>query len=92
MSKKIVAVGGQDYTIAGEEYKTLVDDWNEYETASGVKVRVRLIVNQIARVVDKEGKPAFDAQGEPRILIGSQNIVVATGGPKGHADDDAEVH
>ena len=56
---KTVKLRGQDYLVADEEFKIHADDWNEYETASGVKVRVRLIVNQIARVLDTDGNPVL---------------------------------
>ena len=82
-------VGEREFIV--EEFKALTEDWNEYETASGVKVRVRLIVHKIARQLDEFGRPVFDEHGEPRILVQSQNIVVATGGRS--ADDaDEEVH
>ena len=88
---RTLTVGKEECLVADEEFKTLADDWNEYETASGVKVRVRLIVNKIARLLDKDGRPVFDGQGEPRVLIQSQNIVVATGGPSSDTEDE-EVH
>ena len=88
---KTVRIGKQEFLVADEGFKTLIDDWNEYETASGIKVRVRLIVNQLYRLLDKDGKPVFDSQGDPSVLVHSQNIVVATGGPS--ADDtNQEVH
>jgi hypothetical protein len=86
---KRLKVGEQEFLV--EEFKTLTDDWNEYETASGVKVRARLIVNKIARQLDKAGRPVFDEHGEPRMLIQSQNIVVATDGLSSDASDK-EVH
>ena len=89
---KTIRVGKQEVIVADEEFKTLIDDWNEYETASGVKIRVRLIVNKILRPLDKDGRPVFDDQGEPSIVIQSQNIVIATGGPSAEDDADGEVH
>ena len=88
---KVVRFRGQDFLVADEGFTTLKDDWNEYETASGIKVRVRLIANQLYRILTKEGQPAFDDQGNPQVLIQSQNIVVATGGPSADATDE-EVH
>jgi hypothetical protein len=89
---KTIRVGKQDVLVADEEFKTLIEDWNEYETASGVKIRVRLIVNKILRLLHKDGRPVFDDQGEPRIAVQSQNIVITTGGPSAEDDADGEVH
>ena len=75
--------------LRNESFRTIREDWNEYEMASGVTVRVKTVVQKIGRVLDSDGKPQFDAEGDPHVVVRSQIQVVSSGGP---AEDAEGVH
>ena len=81
-------VGGEKLPVQDEEFRVLREDWNEYELASGVRVRVRLTAIRIARVLDGNGQPAFKGE-EPHVAIKHQVLVTATGGPSPDATGEA---
>lgn len=88
--KRTLSVGGTELLVHDEEFRTIREDWSEYELASGAKVRVKLIVQKISRVLDKDGNPEFDTDGDPRVVIRHQVQIVASGGPS--ATQDGEAH
>jgi hypothetical protein len=63
----------QDYEIAKE-------DWNDYRLADGGRVRVRISAERIFRIVDKDGKPLFQANGEPEVVVRHNVQIVASNG------------
>ena len=71
-------IDGRD--ITDERFTTIREDWNEYETASGVTVRVKTVVHKIGRVLDESGKPAINRDGDPHIAVRSQIEIVTSGG------------
>ena len=81
-------IEGRDAPVRDERFKTITEDWNEYETASGVTVRVKTVVHKIARVLDPKGKPAFSRDGDPQMAVRTQIQVVTSGGPT----EEDEVH
>ena len=86
MQKPII--DGREVSVRDEQFSTIREDWNEYETASGVRVRVKTVVQKISRLLDQDGKPAFQADGDPHIAVRSQIQVVSSGGTR----DESEVH
>jgi hypothetical protein len=81
-------IEGRDAVVRDERFKTVTEDWNEYETASGVTVRVKTVVHKIARVLDQNGKPSFNKDGDPHMAVRTQIQVVTSGGPT----EEDEVH
>lgn len=57
--------------ISGEdvEFKTLKEDWNEYQLEDGSKIRVRLVVSDI--ILTKE----TTQEGEPLVIVRSATLV-----------------
>ena len=81
-------IDGRDMVVGDEKFRTVTEDWNEYETVSGVIVRVKTVVHKIGRIRDQNGKPVFTAEGDPHMAVRSQIQVVTSGGqPR-----DEEVH
>lgn len=62
----------QDQEVDAVEvrYKSVREDWNEYDLDDGSTVRVKLLVSEIVRLTDK-----FDQEGNPVYVIKSGNIV-----------------
>ena len=51
-------------------FRTLKEDWNEYQTEDGTLVRMKLVVSNIARIPG-----AQDNAGNPIYVIKSSNVV-----------------
>src|ERR1700730_2559166 len=90
MSKVVTLNIGPNQQVQAveEEFSTVREDWNEYETASGVKIRVKPLVAKIFRIVDSSGRPAFAPDGDPQVLVRQSVQIVASGGPSQHAEPD----
>lgn len=79
MPKKLrISVNGQEVDAVEVEFSIKHEDWNEYELADGGRVRAKLSAQRILRVLDADGKPAISAEGDPLIVVQSQNQVVAS--------------
>ena len=72
-------VGGVEMGVQEEAFSTIREDWNEYELASGVRVRLKLVVHKIARVLGSDGKPSF-TDGDPHVAVRHQVQIVTSGG------------
>jgi hypothetical protein len=77
---KIVEVPTPDGPVFAIEqtFETKREDWNEYDLADGGHVRVKTVVQRIYRVVDPQGVPQTDEQGDPRLLVRHGTIVSAS--------------
>jgi len=64
-----LTLGDQEVDAVEVDYRVKSEEWNEYELADGGRVRVKLTVAKIFRVLDAQGKPAFDAAGDPMVAI-----------------------
>ena len=89
---KTMKLGEQTISVEEEQFETIREEWNQYETASGVIVRVKLVVHKISRVLDGDGHPAFSEDGDPRIAVKHQVQIVASGGPGANQEEQEEVH
>jgi hypothetical protein len=79
MPKKLrITVNGQEVDAVEVSFSIIHEDWNEYELADGGRVRAKLGVQRIMRVLDESGKPAMTNEGDPFVVIQSQNQVVAS--------------
>ena len=85
-----ITINNQEVETQEESFQTIREDWSEYELASGVRVRIKPVVHKIARVLDKNGKPAFQKDGDPYVLVRHQVQIVTSGEPV--PDTDEEVH
>lgn len=65
----------QGATVDGVEldFKTIREEWNEYQIGDGSSVRVKLVMTNIVKLKDK-----YDATGNPIYLLKSSNVVAAT--------------
>ena len=65
-------VNWQSQEVDGVEvrYKSIREDWNEYDIDDGSTVRIKLLVSDIVRLVDQ-----FDKEGNPIYVVKSGNVV-----------------
>jgi len=52
------------------DYKSVKEDWNEYQTNDGTIIRLKVVVTNIAKLADK-----YDKDGNPVYVIKSSNVV-----------------
>jgi len=79
MAKVIkVTVGGEERAAVEVAFEIKKENWNEYELVDGGTVRIRLNVHRMLRVLDAAGQPARTPDGDPFVVIQSQNSVVVS--------------
>ncbi len=61
---------GEEVDALEVKYKSVREDWNEYDIDDGSTIRVKLLVSDIVRLVDK-----FDPEGNPVYVVKSGNVV-----------------
>jgi len=65
-------VNWQGKEVDGVEvkFRSVKEDWNEYDIDDGSTVRVKLVVSDMVRLVDQ-----FDREGNPVYVIKSGNML-----------------
>lgn len=51
------------------EFDPIEEKWNVYKTADGITVRVKTTVLRMYQLVDDQGEPRVNPDGEPEILV-----------------------
>jgi len=64
---------GQDADALSLRFKTIKEDWNEYDLEDGTTLRMKSVVSDIVRV---EGQ--YDQENNPVYLVKASNLVVVT--------------
>jgi hypothetical protein len=79
MPKKVsINVNGEEMEAVEVAFTIRREDWNEYELADGGTVRLKASVHRMLRVLDKDGRPALTSDGDPMMVVQSQNAVVTS--------------
>jgi len=52
------------------DFKTLKEEWNEYQVTDGSIIRMKVVVTNIAKVPDK-----YDNAGNPIYVVKSSNVL-----------------
>jgi hypothetical protein len=69
-----IKVGSEEYDAIEKDFEITKEDWNEYRLLDGGKVRLKTSVAKILRIkilriLDKDGNPAYTADGDPFLLV-----------------------
>ncbi len=60
------------------EFETEQEGWNEYTLSNGMKVRAKNVVTRISLLLDDDGNPILDPNGDPQVFVdGNVNLVVS---------------
>lgn len=51
-------------------FKSINEDWNEYQVNDGTIIRLKVVVTNIAKIADK-----FDQEGNPIYVVKSSNVL-----------------
>jgi hypothetical protein len=52
------------------------EEWNEYELSDGIKLRVKNSLVKAYLIVDDDGTPLMNEDGEPQVYIRHTTLVV----------------
>lgn len=69
---------GQTRKVEELEFSTAKEEWNEYRTTSGMKVKMKSVVLKMYWILDAQSNRMYTPEGEPFIIISSNNQVVAS--------------
>jgi hypothetical protein len=73
-----VTLNGQEVDAVEVDFSVQSEQWNIYELADGGRVKVKVSVAKIFRVLDAQGKPALDPEGDPVLALRHNTQVVAS--------------
>lgn len=59
------------------DFETTKESWNLYRLTDGGHVRMRTVPVKMFRLLDENGQPASEPNGEPRIVVQHQTTVTA---------------
>lgn len=75
---KLPVEGGESVSAIEVDFKPVREDWDEYELADGGRVRLKTVVQRIFRIVDADGRPTTNAEGDPAIVVRHGTMIVAS--------------
>lgn len=52
------------------DFKSLKEDWNEYQINDGTIIRMKVVVTNVAKIPDR-----YDPEGNPIYLLKSSNVL-----------------
>ena len=58
-------------------FKTISEGWNEYETESGITIRVKLVMGKIETEQDDDGNLVMTDNGDPSVRVSISNHITA---------------
>ena len=75
-----VPVNGEECDAIEMDFQIHDESWNEYRLTDGTRVRTKSIVSRILRILDDEGSPAFNDEGDPLVYVRHRVEIVAVQG------------
>ena len=69
---------GKEIQVQEVDFETIKERWNEYALRDGTTVKVKTIVLKIFQIIDENGKPTVTYEGDPNVLVRSENKVTAS--------------
>lgn len=77
-----LTIDGNTVWVREMDFETTREEWNEYRLVDGGRIRVKAVVFKIMRVVDENGVPQYQPDGDPAFLIRNQVTVSASEGSR----------
>ncbi len=75
---KVPVGNGIELSAIELDFEPVKEAWSEYKLSDGGKVRIRATAMKIFRVLDAEGKPAYQPDGQPFMIVTQSGQVVAS--------------
>ena len=70
--------GGEERSVIELPFEIRREDWAEYAFADGGGVRVKVVVARVWQVVNDDGKPVYDEDGDRAIITEHRVDIVPT--------------
>lgn len=71
-----LSLGDTEVSGVEQDFEISREEWNEYKLLDGGVVRLKTTVQRIYKIVDDDGNPTYNDQGEPQMLIRHKSDVV----------------
>ena len=71
-----IKAGDQDIYAIEQDFEIGREGWSVYQLLDGGTIRLKTTVQKIYRVVDENGRPQTDANGEPVFVARHKSDVV----------------
>ena len=75
---KVLVAPGVELPARELDFEPVKEAWSEYKLEDGGKVRIRATAMKIFRVIDDQGKPAYQPDGQPFVIVTQSGQVVAS--------------
>lgn len=76
-TKRKININGQELEAVDVAFEaTKPEAWNEYQLADGGHIRIKLSVNRVLQILDSDGKPAKNPDGDRFLVVQSSNQMV----------------
>lgn len=76
--KTQIRVEGNLVDVTEEDFEIVSETWNEYKLLDGGNIRVKTTVGRIFRVLDDDGKPRINDDGDPAVVVRHNVQIIAT--------------
>jgi hypothetical protein len=61
---------GREADAVEVDFKTVIEDWNEYDLADGTRIKLKSVASNIVRLMNE-----YDNDGNPIYLVKSSNVL-----------------
>lgn len=66
--------GVGDFLVVEREYEVVAEEWARYDLLDGGRMRVKTVVHKIWEVVDEQGNPVKQPNGDRFLLVESMLV------------------
>ncbi|MFC2035654.1 hypothetical protein ACFLUJ_05975 [Chloroflexota bacterium] len=73
-----VNLDGVEHDGREVDFKIVKEEWNEYELYDGGRVRLRTSAQKIIQVLDVDGRPLLNKDGDPHIMVRHNTQIVTS--------------
>lgn len=73
-----IRMGDVMLDVSEEDFEIVKEDWSEYRLLDGGSVKIKTTVQRIFRVLDAQGNPKKNEDGDPEVVVRHAAQVVAT--------------
>jgi hypothetical protein len=76
--KKMPVAGMGEVNVKDVDFNIVREEWSEYTMEGGGSIRIRATALRISRIVDAQGKPTYQPDGQPAVVVNSQVQIIAS--------------
>ncbi len=73
-----VNVDGQEHSAIEQSFVIVSEQWDEYDLADGGRIRMKTTPIKIFKIVDSDGNPLYDSEGELQFFVRHTTTVTSS--------------